>query len=74
MPWHQNVAAPRPRFVLAVGLTLWLGGLLVALVLGMGSAYVVVSGIVLSTRIRARFRESRDALLRGAVGREPPGA
>jgi hypothetical protein len=59
---------------MAVGVTVWLGGLLIALMLGMGSAYVVVSGIFLSARIRARLRDRRDALLHGEIRRDPPPA
>lgn len=68
------MGGPRPGFVAAVGVTVWLGGLLIALMLGMGSAYMVVSGIFVSTRIRTRIRERRDALLRGEIRRDPPPA
>jgi len=44
------------------------------LMLGMGSAYTVVSGIFVSSRIWARIREKRDALLPGEIRRDPPEA
>jgi hypothetical protein len=68
------VAGLRPGFAVAVGFTLWLGGLLVALMLGMGSAYTVVSGIFVSSRIWARIREKRDELLPGEIRIDPPEA
>ncbi|MDE3006599.1 MAG: hypothetical protein ACPGPI_03750 [Longimicrobiales bacterium] len=64
----------RPGFAMAVGITVWLAGLLVALMLGMGSAYLVVSGVFLSSRFLARLRERRDELLPGEIRREPPSA
>ena len=72
--WRRNVAGVRPGFVMAVGITVWLAGLLVALMLGMGSAYLVVSGVFLSSRVWTRLRERRDELLPGEIRREPPSA
>lgn len=66
------MAEVRPGFAAAVGATVWLAGLLIAFMLGMGSAYLAISGIFLASRIRARFRERRDELISGL--REPPGA
>ena len=52
------MAGTRPGFAAAVGATVWLGGLLVALMLGMGSAYVVVSGVFIGSRVWSRLRAS----------------
>ncbi len=68
------MAGLRPGFAVAVAFTVWLGGLLVALMLGMGSAYLVVSSIFVSSRIWARVRERRDELLPGEIRRDPPEA
>ena len=68
------MAGFRPGFTVAVGVTVWLGGLLIALMLGMGSAYLVVSGVFLSSRVLARLRERRDELLPGEIRRDPPSA
>ena len=68
------MAGFRPGFTLAVGVTVWLGGLLIALMLGMGSAYLVVSGVFLSSRVLARLRERRDELLPGEIRRDPQSA
>ena len=68
------MAGLRPGFAVAVALTVWLGGLLVALMLGMGSAYLVVSSIFVSSRIWARVRERRDELLPGEIRQDPPEA
>jgi hypothetical protein len=54
--------------------TVWLGGLLIALVLGMGSVYVVVSGVFLSSRVWARLRTRRDQLMPGEIRIDPPGS
>lgn len=70
----RNVASVRPGFAAAVGVTVWLGGLLIALVLGMGSAYFVVSGVFLSSRVWARLRNRRDELLPGEIRIDPPGS
>lgn len=51
----------RPGFAVAVGVTVWLAGLLVALMLGMASAYLVVTGVFASTRVWARLRGPREA-------------
>ena len=72
--WRRNVVGVRPGFAMAVGITVWLAGLLVALMLGMGSAYLVVSGVFLSSSFLARLRERRDELLPGEIRREPPSA
>ena len=68
------MAGLRPGFAVAVACTVWLGGLLVALMLGMGSAYLVVSSIFVSSRIWARVRERRDELLPGEIRQDPPEA
>jgi uncharacterized membrane protein YedE/YeeE len=68
------VAGVRPGFAVAVGVTVWLGGLLIALVLGMGSVYVVVSGVFLSSRVWARLRTRRDQLMPGEIRIDPPGS
>ena len=67
------MAGVRPGFAVAVGATVWLGGLLIALMLGMGSAYLVVSGVFFASRVRARLRERRNELI-GDVLRDRPGA
>lgn len=40
-------------------LTLWCAGLLLSLMLGMGSAYIVGSGVWFSARLAMRFRSQR---------------
>jgi hypothetical protein len=43
-------------FKVLLKVTLWSAGLLVALLLGMGSAYVVGSGVWFGARLAARMR------------------
>lgn len=62
--------SPRPGFVAAVGVTVWLAGMLVALMLGMGSAYVVVSAVFVGSKAVSRLRAGRAARL---TGEEPGG-
>lgn len=68
------MAGVRPGFAVAVGVTVWLGGLLIALMLGMGSAYFVVSGVFISSRVWARLRARRDELIPGEIRIDPPGS
>ena len=70
----RSVAGVRPGFAVAVGVTVWLGGLLIALMLGMGSAYFVVSGVFISSRVWARLRARRDELIPGEIRIDPPGS
>ena len=56
----ERRAEPRKGFAMAVGVTVWLAGLLIALMLGMGSAYVVVSSVFVGSRVWSRVRASRD--------------
>ncbi len=61
----------RPAFATAVGLTVWLAGLLVAFMLGAGSVYLIVSAIFVGSKAIGRLRggaASGDALGPGDRG------
>lgn len=48
----------RVEFKTALGVAVWLGGLLVALMAGMLSAYLVVTAIYVGSKAYARIRSS----------------
>ena len=56
----RGVAGADRGFRPLLGVTLWCLGLLVALMTGMLSAYLVVSGLFVGSKIFARFRGPRD--------------
>lgn len=57
LPWQRGARADG-GFRPLVGITLWCLGLLVALMTGMVSAYLLVSGLWIGSRIAARVRGS----------------
>ncbi len=63
----------RVEFKAALGVVLWLGGLLVALMAGMLSAYLLVSAVYVGSKVYGRLRSSLESSQR-RLGRGGHGA